>query len=171
MALRVQHLTVEEFDRLVEKPENANRLLEYIGGGIVEVVSNSCSSAIGMFIGAMLTVFVVQHDLGRVTGADGGYRVSDERYIPDAAFVSKARQPEASREAYNPIAPDLAVEVLSPTNDDSEMRIKIVNYLRAGTSVWLVDPDRKQIEIYSPTDAPRTIGEDAVLDGGAVLPG
>jgi hypothetical protein len=59
MALRVQHLTVEEFDRLVEKPENANRLLEYIGGGIVEGVSNSYSSAIGMFIGAMLTVFVV----------------------------------------------------------------------------------------------------------------
>ncbi|MEJ5197516.1 MAG: SdrD B-like domain-containing protein, partial [Anaerolineae bacterium] len=49
-----------------------------------------------------------------VTGADGGYRVGDERYIPDVAFVSQSRQPAPSRDAYNAIAPDLAVEVLSP---------------------------------------------------------
>jgi Uma2 family endonuclease len=119
----------------------------------------------------MLTVFVRTHDLGYVTGADGGYRVSGERYIPDAAFISTARQPQPSHEAYNPNPPDLAVEVLSPTNDPGEMRVKIVNYLLAGTVLWVVDPDLKRVEVYVPGQTPKTLGIDDVLDGGNVLPG
>jgi Uma2 family endonuclease len=164
-------MTVEEFDRFVLLPENAERTFEYIGGEIAEVVSNNYSSMIGMFVGAMMTVFVHEHKLGYVTGADGGYRVSGERYIPDAAFISKARQPEPSHEAYNPNPPDLAVEVLSPTNEADQIRIKIVNYLLAGTTVWLVDPDKKHVEVYVPNQSPITIGIDETLEGGTVLPG
>jgi Uma2 family endonuclease len=171
MVIQFQHLTVEEFDDWVLLPENAGRMFEYIGGETVEVVSNNFSSMIGMFIGAMLTVFVRTHDLGYVTGADGGYRVSGERYIPDAAFISKARQPQPSHDAYNPNPPDLAVEVLSPTNDPGEMRVKIVNYLLAGTVLWVVDPDLKRVEVYVPGQTPKTLGIDDVLDGGNVLPG
>ena len=166
-----QHLTVEEFDEFVLLPENADHMLEYIAGEAVEVVSNNYSSMIGMFVGALLTLFVRSNNLGYVTGADGGYRVSGERYIPDAAFVSKARQPQPSHESYNPIAPDLAVEVLSPTNDPANMRIKIVNYLRAGTVVWVIDPDLKRVEVYAPDQAPKPLGMKDTLDGGAVLPG
>lgn len=164
-------VTGREFDEFVMLPENADRMFELIGGEIVEVVSNGKSSRIGMKVGARITIFVDEHGLGYVTGADGGYRVSGERYIPDAAFVSKQRQPQPSNEAYNPIAPDLAVEVLSPSNTDTEMRIKVVNYLRAGTTLWVVDADKKQVEIYSPKHPPKTVGVDGVLDGGDVLPG
>ncbi|MBI5666458.1 MAG: Uma2 family endonuclease [Chloroflexi bacterium] len=171
MVAQTKPVTVEEFDTFVTLPENHERLFEFIGGEIVAVVSNNYSSLLGMRVGGRMLVFVEQHDLGYVTGTDGGYRVSGERYIPDVAFVSKQRQPQPSREAYNPIAPDLAVEVLSPTNDESDMRFKVVNYLRAGTMVWVVNPDRKQVEVYAPNAAPRTIGIDGVLDGGEVLPG
>ncbi len=171
MVLQTKQLTVEEFDRIVMQPENSDKLLEYIGGEIVEVVSNNYSSEIAMLIGSLLTVFVRQNDLGRVTGADGGYQVSGERYIPDVAFISKAKQPEPSRAAYNPNPPDLAVEVLSPSNDESDMRIKVVNYLRAGTTVWVVSPDKKEVEVYSPVDAPKTVGIDGTIEGGEVLPG
>jgi len=43
--------------------------------------------------------------------------------------------------AYNPLAPDLAIEVLSPSNDDDEMRIKIANYLAVGTILWVIVKD------------------------------
>ncbi len=171
MVLQTKHPTAEEFERFAGLPENAGRLFEYIEGKIVEVVSSSYSSEVGLLIGALLLMFVREKNLGRVTGADGGYVVSGERYIPELAFISRTRQPEPSQAAYNPNPPDLAVEVLSPTNDPADMRIKIVNYLRAGTAVWVVDPEKKRVEIYIPGQSPRTENIDGVVDGGNILPG
>jgi len=170
MAVQEKLYTVEEFDQMMQLPENADRLLEYIGGRIVEVVSMGYASEIGATVLSEIKVFTKRHNLGRVTGADGGYMVSGERYIPDAAFISITKQPEPSYAAYNPIPPDLAVEVLSPSNTDNEMRLKIVNYLLAGTTLWLFDPDRQQVEIYVPGQPPRKLGMDDTIDGGAVLP-
>ncbi|GAB4521342.1 MAG: Uma2 family endonuclease [Anaerolineae bacterium] len=167
----IRTVTLEDFEAFINQPEHRDSTFEFIDGRIVEVVSNNLSSQIAMFIGAMILVFVLEKDLGWVTGADGGYRVAGERYIPDVGFISKVRQPAISRAAYNPLAPDLAVEVLSPGNDAGDIRIKIVNYLRAGTTVWLVDPEAKQVEVYTPGEAPRTLYESDTLNGGAVLPG
>ncbi|HEX3054121.1 MAG TPA: hypothetical protein VHP83_25935, partial [Aggregatilineaceae bacterium] len=79
MAVQSKRYTVEEFDELVMLPENADKLLEYVGGEIVEVVSNNYSSKIAMRIGARLVLFVEEKGLGHVTGADGGYKVLGER--------------------------------------------------------------------------------------------
>jgi len=87
------------------------------------------------------------------------------------AFVSAARQAEPSERAYSPIPPDLAIEVLSPSNTPREMRLKVANYLAAGTTVWIVDPDRQLVEVYAPGRAAKTVYLDETLDGGDVLPG
>ena len=166
-----ERLTAQEFDHIASLPQNREKRLEFIGGEIVEVVSNSYSSEVGMTLGTHMGMFLLKNRIGRITGADGGYIVAGERYIPDVAFISFARQPEPSHEAYNPNAPDLAVEVLSPTDDPANVRIKIVNYLRAGTTVWVVDAIKKQIEVYVPDQAPITLTVEDTLDGGAVLPG
>lgn len=171
MVAHTRQYTAEEFDQLVELPENAARRLEYIGGEIVEVVSNNYSSVIASTINFFIQLYLREKEIaGYVTGADGGYIVSGERYIPDMAFISSARQPEPSRAAYNPNPPDLAVEVLSPGNDPGVIRFKIYNYLKAGTVVWVVDPEKKLVEVYAADDA-KKIGIDGALDGGAVLPG
>lgn len=60
--------------------------------------------------------FALPRNLGEMTGADGGYTIGGEQYIPDCAFVSYLRQPASTTEAYPAIAPDLVVEVLSPGN-------------------------------------------------------
>lgn len=164
-------LTLEEFDRFTALPENANRMFEFIGGEIVEVVSQNYSSQIGMLIGSFITLFVIQHNLGHVTGADGGYWVSGERYIPDVAYISRQRQPESCEEAWNPNAPDLAVEVLSPSNTDDEMRIKLVNYLNAGTTVLVADPEPATIEVYVPGQPPQKLTVDDTLTLEHLLPG
>ena len=170
MAVQERRYTVAEFEQFIELPENADRLFEYIGGKIVEVVSNTYASAVAARVNYWISHYVIQHESGHVTGADGGYVVAGERYIPDVAFVAKARQPQLDR-PYCPIPPDLAVEVLSPSNNPRAMRLKIANYLVAGTVVWVVDPDRKMVEVYTPGQAARTIGIDETLDGGEVLPG
>jgi Uma2 family endonuclease len=166
-----ERLSADEFEHIASLPENRDKRLEFIGGEIVEVVSNSYSSEVAAEVLGEVRTYVKAKKLGRVTGADGGYIVSGERYIPDVAFISFARQPEPSHEAWNPNPPDLAVEVLSPTDDPASLRIKIVNYLRAGTTVWVVDPIRQQIEVYAPDQSPVTLTVEDTLDGGSVLPG
>jgi Uma2 family endonuclease len=171
MVIQARSVTAEAFDQFVLLPENRDRNFELIAGEIVEVVSNSYSSLVSMLLGGRVSVFVFDHGLGWVTGADGGYWVGDERYIPDAAYISKVRQPQPSHDAYNPNPPDLAIEVLSPSDDRDDLRLKIVNYLNAGTTLWVVNPPLKTVEVYVPGQKPRVLTINDTLDGGAVLPG
>jgi len=164
--------TIEEFDAFVMLPENHEHSFEYIGGEIVEVVSNPLSSKIASLVGTYMGVYLLKNDIGHLTGADGGYIVSGERYIPDVGFISYAKQPELSYvEGYIPNPPDLAVEVLSPGNADDEMAVKIANYLAAGTVVWMLKPPQQQAVVFQPGKPTQTLDINGVLDGGAVLPG
>ena len=170
MVLDVQKISVAEFDEWVYRSENIEHNYEYIQGEIVEVVSNSKSSKIGSILGGFIAVHVHNNELGHTTGADGGYQIGDERYIPDAGFIAKARMPEFEDVAYLSIAPDLAVEVISPTDSQRLITVKVANYLVVGTTVWLVYPEEKEIEIYTPNTAVIKLTEDDALDGGDLLP-
>lgn len=89
-----QQMTVTDFDTWANLPENQNRRLEYVGGEIVEVPSNPYVSMIAVRIIGFLLEYLKQNDLGWVTGEGGGYIVAGERYAPDVAFISRARQPQ-----------------------------------------------------------------------------
>ncbi len=171
MVFQTRYVTDDEFDRFVMLPENRDRNFEYIAGEIVEVVSNSKASRAAVKMLARVGIHVEDNHLGCVTGADGGYVVWGEKYIPDGAYVSYARQPQPPNVPYNPIAPDLAIEVLSPGNTEIEMTRKIGNYIAAGTVVWVADPDQKTIDVYTPTQPRKTLRVGQVLEGGDVLPG
>ena len=164
-------VTVEEFEAIAELPENRDKLLEFIGGEIVEVVSNNYASLMGGRILIKIGVFVEAKNLGWITPSDGGYKVSGERYMPDVGFVSISRQPQPSHDTWNPTVLDLAVEVVSPTDRPKNIIDKVANYLAAGTVVWMVYPDEKQIKVYEPGQPVKTYTVKDVLDGGRVLPG
>ncbi len=165
-------LSAEEFDRLVDLPENADRLLEYIGGEVFDVPSNAYVSEIAATIISYLKPYLRDHGIkGHVTGEAGGYKVSGERYAPDVAYISAARQPELAKTGYNPNPPELAVEVVSPSDLEEKLTIKVANYLAAGTLVWLVRCEEKQVEVYPPGQPVKILGMDGTLDGGDVLPG
>jgi Uma2 family endonuclease len=171
MAVEIQRVTADEFEKISGLPENADKRLELINGEIVEVVSNQGSSRLGMKIGSRLQQFLDQHEIGYLTGADGGYHVGADRFIPDAGYISKIRQPIASDDTYNPLAPDLAVEVVSPSDDWKDLLNKVTAYLAAGTIVWVVLPDEKEIRVYAPGASVRKFDIDSTLDGGDLLPG
>ena len=165
-------VTADEFDVYVNLPENRVRLFEYIGGEIIEGVPNPYSSETAMTIGAFIKIYLLQNDIGHLTGADGGYMVSGERYIPDVGFISYQKQAELSYiEGYMPNPPDLAIEVLSPGNNDEDMAVKIANYLAAGTIVWMFKPLKQQVIVFKSGEPSRTLAIDGILDGGAILPG
>jgi Uma2 family endonuclease len=167
------YVTVAEFDAFVELPENAEKLFEYIGGEIVEVPSNPYASKVSSLFIIEFGIYLRTNDIGHVTGEAGGYKVAGEKYAPDAAFISYTRQPQLAQEGYNPNAPDLAVEVDFPSSYESQrqLNLKIANYLAAGTLLWVVYPESKEVVVYAPGQPARILGINGILDGGAVLPG
>ena len=171
MALPDKVMTVAEFEVYAQRPENAERRLEWLEERIHEVVSNNLSSGIAMRLAGLVTAQVVMGDLGLVTGADGGYKVGKGRYIPDFAFIAKAKQADYTREAYNSIPPDLVIEVISPSNTKAEIAKKTKHYLAVGATVWAVDPIAVTIKVDVPGQATRVLGLEDTLDGGEVLPG
>lgn len=170
--LDTKRYTVTEFFEFIKQPENTARHYELIAGEVVLVVSNGYASRVAARIVRFLDAFVEEHKLGRVTTADGGYMVGGQPYIPDAAFLSyKTQQSPEYTEGYNITAPDLAVEVLSPGNTETQITTKVVNYLNAGSLVWLVDPVRKTVTVYQSGQAPESLSQEDTLTGRDVLPG
>jgi len=167
----VARVSLEAFEAFVQAPENSQRLFEYIGGEIVEVPSNAYASYISGRILRRVAAFVEDNDLGYTTGEAGGYVVNGERYAPDVAFISKDRQPELAQQGYNPNPPDFAVEVDFPPSGVTQrsLRLKLSNYLAVGTTVWMVMPDLRQVEVHSPGQAPRVYGDgESIALGGAL---
>lgn len=92
---------------------------------------------------------------------------------PDVAFISARRfAGEVHLDRFVEGAPDLAVEILSPTNRAGEVAQKVKEYLSAGAQlVWVVDTRRRTVTVYAPGYGPARVGEDGIVDGGDVLPG
>lgn len=163
-------ITAEEFEAFDQLPENAEKKLELIGGEIVEVPSNPYASEIASLINWALVSYIKQNPIGRVTGEQGGYMVSGERYAPDVAFISKARQPELVRKGYYPQPPDLAVEVISSPEEEKHLPVKIGNYLAAGTQVWVVFPESQTVQVYAPAQPVKILTITDTLDAPTLLP-
>jgi len=69
-------------------------------------------------------------------------------------------------------APDLAVEVLSPSNSEKEMQRKLREYFAAGVRlVWCIDPRKRTASVYTAPESVTVLNENATFDGGDVLPG
>lgn len=119
--------------------------------------------------------YLAQHPIGRVFGEVGFILARDPDVVraPDVAFVRADRlPPEEERDKFFPFAPDLAVEILSPSDRAGMVHDKVMDYLDAGTRlVWVVAPRRRTVTVYQPGGAARVLREDDELDGGDVLPG
>lgn len=173
MTLQEQFMTVDQFEAFTELPENAEKLFEFVGGEVMEVPSNPYVSKIASFFNLYIGMYLLEHDLGHLTGEQGGYEVFGDRYAPDVAFISYERQPELAKSGYNPNPPELAVEVVSSESkaENEKLTIKLGNYLAAGVLVWIVRPEQKRVEVYQPGESVQTLGEKDTLTGGDVLPG
>ena len=163
MVFQARNYTVEEFDQFVDLPINVDKLFEFIGGEIIEVPSNPYSSKIAATLLIEIGIYLKKNNLGHLTGEAGGYMVSGERYAPDVAFISFAKQKKLARTGYNPNPPDLAVEVVSPTDSEKKLSIKVSNYLADQTTVVVIYPDEQEIAIHKPGERVIVLGIEGML--------
>lgn len=176
--MRVQErlYTNEEFWEFQFRPENENKNFELIHGVLCEMPSPSpLHGWIAAEILYRLRAYLKDHAIGDAFGDGNDFILAPGLiYKPDAAFVSKARLPKLPRQFE--FAPDLAVEVASPSNSPSEILEKVENYLRyGGQEVWVIYPEDRVLCVYrSATDGSlnlRKLTPSDTLEGGALLPG
>jgi Uma2 family endonuclease len=120
--------------------------------------------------------FVEQHKLGMLYPGDTNFVLDGEtgnlqiKRRPDIAFVSSNRLKRSKGYIYG--APDLAIEIISPTERPNEVRKKLNEYLTYGTQqVWQVYPDTKEIVVHYSDNTSKTYHIGDTIPGGDLLPG
>jgi Uma2 family endonuclease len=150
---------------------------EVVAGMLVRMAGSGLrASTIARRLAGRLGDFVDDRGLGQVTGADGVYKFpgAETGLVPDVGFFRAARQ-SLIKDPNKPIpfAPDLAVEVASPSQDRAVMAAKTALYFDGGTRlVWIVWPDDAQVDVWHRGDAlPVTLRVEDTLTGENVVPG
>jgi Uma2 family endonuclease len=167
-----RQVTVDEFEAMA-----LDGRWELIDGELVEMSpSAEESSNISATITILIGQFVRAHRLGRMYTAEGGFVLFSDRETvraPDVAFVRADRVPQGkARKHFARLAPDLVVEVLSPSDRAGEVLSKIEMYREAGVRlIWVVDPEPKTVTVLTENQPVTVFKSDGVLDGGTVLPG
>lgn len=150
---------------------------EVVDGKMVELASMGANEVwLAAELVGYLRNFARQRRLGRVVPEmlfDLAPAVPHKRR-PDAAFVSYerwSRQREVPRAEAWDVVPNLAVEVVSPSNTSNEMIGKVAEYFQAGVEcVWVIYPLQAQVYIYTSPTQVRILTSSDELDGAPVLP-
>jgi Uma2 family endonuclease len=149
---------------------------ELVDGDVVTMSNSGLEHGeIGLLLGGRLIFYVREHKLGSAFDSSTGFRMqSGNVRSPDVGFIAKARLQGLKRppKGFFEGAPDLAVEVLSPSNTLEEIHNKIVEYFENGTRlIWVINPQEYYVLVYhtSSPDVFLRVGDD--LDGEDVVPG
>ena len=161
----VTKMTLEEF------LESDLEGYEYIKAELVPMPPTSVEHGyISVNISSLLHLYVRENQLGRVL-SETSFRVGERVLIPDIAFILTDRIPIDPSKA-SPVPPDLAVEVVSPTDASSRVEEKVFAYLEAGTQlVWVLKPQSKTVTVYRSETEITTLTRNDTLSGEEVVEG
>jgi Uma2 family endonuclease len=153
-------------------------LYEVIDSQVVEKPPiGALQGVFAAIFGHLLADYVHTHKLGMVIQKVlfKIHATRDLKRRPDIALVSRDRWPAGrlppDREFWD-LVPDLAIEVISPTNAATEVMEKIDEYFQAGVRlVWVIYPVQRKVHVYDSPHTSRVLSVENVLDGGVVVPG
>jgi Uma2 family endonuclease len=163
-------LTVQDLQQV--QSEHPDWRMELVNGEIILMSPSGYESdEVAFRFGAKLFPYVDEQRLGRVTGSSAGFVLpnSDTR-APDVSFVLAERLRRSPR-SFAELAPDLMVEVKSPTDSLKTLETKILSFLSLGTQVGiLLDPDERTVKIYRSGQAVVLLQDGDMLTVPDLLP-
>jgi Uma2 family endonuclease len=172
MATTSAPLQATEAD-LLRTPRDG-RKYELVDGEIRVSPAGGRHGAVSLCVGAKLLIYVRERNLGHAFDSSTGFRLpSGNVRSPDASFVARGRmEAEQPPKGFVPLAPDLAIEVLSPEDRPRDVLDRVGEYLESGTRlVWVLDPETRSAIVYRSMTDVRRLEEGDRLDGEDVLPG
>jgi len=168
LTLRYKSAQFEDMARFFAEPFR----YELNQGELIRMAPSSMlPSMIAGQIYALIWMHLRENPIGYLTTTDGAYHLSeDTTYAPDVGFISKSRLASPIAQGYVPISPDLAVKVVSPTDEIKRVVEKAKTYLQHGTKlVWIVYPSTQTIDVYH-SDSIKSLTKHDILTGDDVLP-
>lgn len=169
---QLQTMTAEQ---LYAMPDDGLRHELAHGWLVSELQPGIRHGCVAMRVGVLLDTFIREHQLELIVSSEAGFvlhRSPDTVRAPDIAVIARQRylSLEANSKAM-PGAPDLAVEVLSPSNRWSEVHAKVADYLAAGTIlIWVVDPAAEHVRCYRSLLEPKLLTGSQSLTAEELLP-
>lgn len=163
-------------DELLAMPDDGYRY-ELVKGELIQASPTGDEHGqVTVTLTAALYQQVKQHNLGRVYAAETGFKLEsdpDTVRAPDVAFVSRERvEATGTLTGFRSGAPDLVVEVLSPSDRIGKIEAKVKQWLETGArAVWVVSPKLKTVTVYRSLSDIVTLTEKDNLDGDDVVPG
>lgn len=169
-------------DELLSLPKDGNKY-EVVKGGLVISPAGIEHEEIGVRLIVALANFIRQHKLGIVCGSSAGYWMKPRNpqspqkknfLSPDVSFLAKERLAGLKRppKKFFDGAPDLVIEILSPSDTIELLHEKIVEYFENGTRLlWVVNPAEQVVLVYHSPQPDRLLSNEAALDGEQVVPG
>jgi Uma2 family endonuclease len=146
-------------DELMRLPRDGYKR-EYVDGEIRLSPAGYRHGRISVRLVVRLSAYVSERGLGEVLESSTGFRLPNQNLrLPDVSFVAAERVPaEEASVGFFQGAPDLAVEVLSPSDRPKQVLDRIGDYLEAGTRlVWVIDPERRQAVVHRSLVDARTV--------------
>jgi len=164
--METESITLEEF------LTNDYSSYEYAKGELVPMSFPTMEHGeISTNIVTLLNNYVRQHQLGRIYTAETTFQVGESGRKPDVAFVSQERLPENKRQA-SQSPPDLAIEVVSPSDTVYNVLEKVLEYLDAGTQMlWVIEPIIKTVTVYRSRSEIKIFTQNDTLTGEKVIEG
>jgi Uma2 family endonuclease len=124
-------------------------------------------------IGFFLYGHVKPNRLGKLYGTNTGFQLTDDTVrAPDLSFVTAARRESIKSKGFAKGAPDLAVQVISPSDSIRQLMRKVKQYFAAGThTVWIVYPDEQEVQVLEASGTDRLLKGDDAIEAPELLPG
>ena len=164
--MNAETMTLEEF------MAHGYESYEYVKGKLVPMSPPTMEHGeISTNIVTQVNIYVRQHQLGRIYTAETTFQIGESGRKPDVAFVSRERLPQNRRQS-SPVPPDLAIEVVAPSDTVYDVQEKVFEYLDAGTKiVWIMDPASKTVTVYRSRNDIKIRTSNQTLTGEDVVEG
>lgn len=152
-------------------PEKAYEIVD--GHPEEKAMAGARHGSVIMRLGVRLGIHIEQQHLGGIYSPNTTFQIGRNERLPDLAFVSTARIPEGGEpEGIWPVAPDLAIEVISPNDLWEKVQSKVQEYCAAGVrQVWLVSWQQRTVSLYDSPTRVTILTEEDTLTSEALLPG